>query len=164
LVACQVARILRAGRVMLAGPDGDRMRQAQKLHLADVTDRENVPDRIMGETDGIGVDVAVDCAGASEALTDAMASVAPGGRIVLYGLHTTPFQSFDVDGIVLRDLVLFGALSDRHGWKEVIKLVSEGELLLAPLITHRFPFEDAPAAYDLVRQNPEGLIKAVIVL
>lgn len=167
MVACQVARILGAGRVILVGPDGPRIRHAQKLRLADayvLADREKVPDRIMAETAGIGAGVVIDCAGTSDALTNALASVMPGGRIVTYGVHTTPFPSFDVNRIVLRDLVVFGALSDRNGWEKVIELVSKGELLLDPLITHRFSFEDAPAAYEAVRRGSDGLIKAVIML
>lgn len=167
MVACQVARILGAGRVILAGPDGLRMRHAQKLGLADAyvfTDRENVPDRVMAETSGIGANVAIECAGSPEALTNALIAITLGGRIVLYGLHTTPFQSFDVNSIVLRDLVVYGALSNRYGWEKVIELVSQGELLLDPLITHRFSFEEAPAAYDFARQGSNGLIKAVILL
>jgi L-iditol 2-dehydrogenase len=167
MIACQVARILGAGRVILVGPDGARIRHAQRLCLADayvLTDREKVSARIMAETSGTGANVAIDCAGASDALTNALDSVMPGGRIVTYGVHTSPFESFDVNRIVLRDLVVFGALSDRHGWEKVIELVSKGELLLDPLITHRFPFEDAPAAYDLVSRGSDGLIKAVIML
>jgi threonine dehydrogenase-like Zn-dependent dehydrogenase len=167
MVACQVARILGAGRVFLVGPTGGRMRHAQELCLADayvLTDCDNVPDSIMSETAGIGANVAIDCAGTSDAVRDALASVMAGGRIVTYGVHTSPFPSFDVNGIVLRDLVVFGALSDRRGWEKVIDIVSKGELILEPLITHRFRFEDAPAAYDLVRRGADGLIKAVITL
>ncbi len=167
LVACQIARILGAERVLLAGPSGHRMSRAQELSLADVyifTDRENVVARVMDETDGAGVNVAVDCAGASEVLDNALAAVTPGGRILLYGVHTKELTSFDVNAFVLRDLVVFGALSDRRGWEEVIRLVADGKLLLTPLITHRFSFDDAPAAYDFVRQRPEGLIKATILM
>lgn len=167
MVACQVARILGAGRVILAGPDGTRMRRAQQLGFADVfvfTTHEDVPKRVLAETEGLGANVVIDCAGAPEALSNALSLVTPGGRVVLYGLHNTPFQSFDLNSIVLRDIVVFGSLSDRHGWKEVIDLVSAGKLLLDPLITHRFPFEDAPAAYDFVRRGSDGLIKAVITL
>jgi threonine dehydrogenase-like Zn-dependent dehydrogenase len=165
MVACQVARILGAARVILAGPDGERMRYAQKLGLADtflLIDRENATKRILEETGGLGANVAVECAGAADALSDALDAVIPGGRIVTFGVHTRPFESFDVNRIVLRDLVVFGALSDRQGWETMIELVSTGKLSLEPLITHRFPFEEAPAAYDLVRQGCEGLIKAVI--
>jgi threonine dehydrogenase-like Zn-dependent dehydrogenase len=44
----------------------------------------------------------------------------------------------------------------------MIELVSTGKLALDPLITHRFPFEEAPAAYDSVRRGSDGLVKAVI--
>jgi threonine dehydrogenase-like Zn-dependent dehydrogenase len=64
----------------------------------------------------------------------------------------------------LRDLVVFGSLSDRKGWERVIELVSTGKLLLDPLITHRFSFEDGPLAYDFVRRRADGLVKAVILL
>ena len=165
MVACQVARILGAGRVILAGPDGERIRYAQKLGLADafiLVDRENVSDRILGETGGLGANIAIECAGAADAMSNALDAVIPGGRIVTFGVHTRPFESFDVNRIVLRDLVVFGALSDRRGWETMIELVSSGKLSLEPLITHRFPFAEAPAAYDLVRRGSNGLVKAVI--
>jgi alcohol dehydrogenase len=165
MVACQVARILGAGRVILAGPDGARIRHAQKLGLADafiLTDRENVNDRILGETDGLGANIAIECAGAADAMSNALDAVIPGGKIVTFGVHTSPFESFDVNRIVLRDLIVFGALSDRQGWEKMIELVSAGKLALDPLITHRFPFAEAPAAYDAVRSGSDGLVKAVI--
>lgn len=167
LVACQIAKILGAGRVILAGPSGARMRLAKQLCLADAfisIDKESVPERVIAETGGIGAHLAIDCAGASEVMANAIASVVPGGRIVLYGLHTAPVSAFDVNSIVLHDLMLYGSLSDRDGWETVIDLVASGKLLLDPLITHRFPFDQAPAAYDFVRHTPEGLIKAVILL
>lgn len=167
MVACQIAKVLGAGRVILAGPAGWRMEKAQELGFADAyvfSDREDVLNRVLQETADYGVDVAVDCAGVPEALTAALTSVTPGGRVVLYGLHGGPLPSFDVNTIVLRDLVVFGALSDRQGWERVIELASNRSLRLDPLITHRFPLDEAPAAYEFVRQGADELIKAVIVL
>ncbi len=37
-----------------------------------------------------------------------------------------------------------------------------GELVLAPLITHRIPFRDAPAAYALVDRHPEETVQVVL--
>jgi threonine dehydrogenase-like Zn-dependent dehydrogenase len=31
------------------------------------------------------------------------------------------------------------------------------------MVTHRFGFEDLPAAFDLVERHPDGLIKAVLI-
>ena len=167
MVACQVAKILGAEGVILVGPTGARMKAAEELGLADAyvfTDRGSIVDAIAAETRGLGAHVTIECAGTSGALTTALTCVRPGGRVVLYGVHTQPFQSFDVNSIALRDLVVFGSLSDRQGWEKVIELVSSGKLRLDPLVTHRFAFEDAPEAYDFVRRGSDGLIKAVIVL
>jgi 2-desacetyl-2-hydroxyethyl bacteriochlorophyllide A dehydrogenase len=167
MVACQVARVLGAELVMLAGPSGARMRKAQDLSLADryiFTDQEDVVASVHRAAEGIGATVAVECSGAPEALQNALAAVMPGGRVVLYGLQAAPVQSFDLDTIVLRDLVVFGALSDRNGWERVIELVSNGDLQLDAIITHRFSFKDGPYAYDFVRQRADGLVKAVILL
>lgn len=167
LVACQVARLLGAGSVILAGPRGSRMAKAQTLGLADCyifSDSEDVVARVVNETGGFGANVAIECSGAEQALLNALNAVMPSGRIVLYGLQSAPLSPFDTNTIVLRDLVVFGALSDRLGWEQIIELVSTGKLLLAPLITHRFSFREAPAAYEYVRQRPDGLVKAVITL
>lgn len=167
LVACQVARILGAELVILAGPSGGRMLKAEQLALADAyiyIDREDVVPRVVAETQGFGVDVAVECAGSVDALNNALRAVVPGGRLVLYGLQNVPLPSFDMNTIILRDLVIFGSLSDRLGWETVIDLVSKQLLQLKPLITHRFSFQDAPQAYEFVRAGSDGLVKAVILM
>lgn len=167
LIACQIARILGARRVFLVGREGYRMKKAQELGLADdyfFTGGESLPTRVHARTDGLGVHVAMDCAGTDEAFLTALESLMAGGRLVLYGVHRRPLSALDLNLIVLRDLVVYGALSDRRGWEKVIDLAASGALRLAPLITHRFSFEDAPAAFETVRNRPDGLIKAVITM
>ncbi len=65
---------------------------------------------------------------------------------------------------MLKDLTVLGAQSDRTGWEVVIALVTSGALNLKGLVTHRFPLEEGPQAYDLVRSREETLIKAVLLL
>ena len=165
LIACQVAKLMGAGRVVLAGPPGPRMSKAKELALADaflLADDPFLLDHLRDEVGRHGVDVAVDCAGVEEASRNAVAAVRPGGRVVLYGVHAAPLSYLDLNRIVLRDLVVYGALSDRKHWDKVIELVASGELQLQPLITHRFTLENAPEAYDAARKRADGLIKAVI--
>jgi hypothetical protein len=83
-----------------------------------------------------------------------------GGRVLLYGVHEHAVDHFDVNQIVLKDLTAYGALSDRTGWEDVITLVAAGALNLKSLITHRFPLEEAPRAFEMVRTRREGLIEA----
>jgi threonine dehydrogenase-like Zn-dependent dehydrogenase len=84
--------------------------------------------------------------------------------VLLYAVYRQPLDKFDLNQIVLRDLRVFGALSDRHGWESVIALVENGRLQLNSLITHRFPLEEARLAFDSVKNRRDGLVKAVFVL
>jgi L-iditol 2-dehydrogenase len=166
MIACQVARLKGAAPVILAAPSGPRMDKASELKLADVflAVDESLEARLRSVVGRHGVDVAMDCAGVPEATTHALNLVRAGGRVVLYGVHVKPIAEFDVNKIVLRDLVIFGTLSDRVGWREVIELVGSGKLKLDPLITHSFTLENAPGAYEAVRKRTSGLVKAVIKL
>ena len=167
MVACQLARAMGAGKVVLVGRSEARINSARKLQLADCylsSVADDVAAAVARETGGTGADLVFECGGSAETVDLALAAVAPGGRVVFYGVQTRPLEQFDLNRIVLKDLAVFGALSDRAGWREVIDLVASGRLRLAPLITHRFPLEKAPEAYKLVRERAEGVIKAVLTL
>jgi L-iditol 2-dehydrogenase len=167
LIACQAAKLMGAAYVVVSGPPGHRMRKAKELELADCflsSDDPGLLDRLRSEVGRHGVDVAMDCAGVEESSRTALKAVRPGGRVVLYGVQAAPLSHLDLNTIVLRDLVVYGALSDRNPWEKVIDLAASGRLQLEPLITHRYTLENAPSAYQAVRHRSNGLIKAVIVL
>ena len=52
---------------------------------------------------------------------------------------------------MLKNLSVYGSVCDRVGWNDVIAWVEQGRLNLRDLITHTFPLEEAPHAYDYVR-------------
>jgi L-gulonate 5-dehydrogenase len=167
LVACQIARLMGAGKVVLCGRSPGRLTAARRLGLADryvAVEEEDLATVAAGESGGTGIDLVVDCAGTARTTTDALQVATPGGRVLLFGVYTEPLREFDLNQVVLKDLTVFGALSDRVGWEEVIGLVDSGALKLKPLITHRFPIEDAPAAYRLTETKADGVIKAVLLL
>ncbi len=167
MVACQVARAMGAGKVILAGRSRARLRTAEALGLADsylAGDSANLPEIAREETGGLGPDVVFECAGSPQTVAHALAAVIAGGRVVFYGVQSAPLPAFDLNQVVLKDLSVFGALSDRTGWEDVIRLVETGQMRLEPLITHRFPLDCAPAAYELVRNRADGVIKAVLTV
>lgn len=167
LIACQIARALGAAKVVLTGLAKERMQLAESLKVADryvLAYDGGVRRAVDEETGGRGVDLAIECAGAVDATAEAIGATVPGGRVVLFGIHAEAAASFDVNSIILKDLTLFGALSDRTGWTEVVSMATRGQLRLAGLITHRFPLHRAPEAYELVRRGGDGVMKAVLVL
>ena len=167
LIACQILRYMGASKVILSGRSASRMAKARQLGLADriVDSRsEDVRQAVHEETHDIGANISVDCAGTSGSARDALSSVTAGGTVLLYGVYPHALEKFDLNQIVLRDLRVFGALSDRQGWESVIQLVENGQLQLNSLITHRFPLEQAEIAFESVKNTKDGLVKAVFVL
>jgi len=165
LVAVQLARILGAGRVILAGTRPERLALGKKLGADATFDAwsPGLEDRIRSAAKG-SVDMAFDAAGTEKSLRTALDIVRPQGKVVLYGVHGSPVPSVDIDTIILKDLEVYGALSDRVGWGDMIEWVAGGRLNLRDIITHRFPLERAREAYETVRDRKDGAIKAVLTM
>jgi L-iditol 2-dehydrogenase len=160
LIACQMVRILGARHITLSDVLASRLATAKKLQVAD----DYAEIAANGTTEKPAYDFVLDCAGTSGSTVGALRAARMGGRVLLFGVHEHTIKEFDVNQIVLNDLVVYGAMSDRTGWEEVIELVRTGALNLKSLITHRFPFEEASLGYDAMRRREEGLIKAVLLL
>jgi predicted dehydrogenase/threonine dehydrogenase-like Zn-dependent dehydrogenase len=47
--------------------------------------------------------------------------------------------------------------TEQRNFEAVLDMLSSGHLDVKPLITHRFPFEDAPQAYQMLTQDKSGL-------
>jgi len=166
LIALQCARVLGAGTVILCGARRERLALGRRLgadHVIDVNAADAVAE-IKALTKGRGADLAFDAAGTPAAILNMMEVLRPQGRAILYGVPDRAVPEFPARDVVLKDLVLYGALSDRVGWEEMIGLVSAGRIDLASLITHRFPLERAAEALRHMRDRRDGAIKAVLAV
>ena len=164
LIALQIARIMGAGTIILVGTRNERLETGKRLG-ADFTVNVNTEDaleRIKAVTDGQGADIVFEGAGSPASLAIALDTAAPQGKVVLYGVYGSPVEKVDIDKVIMKDLVLYGALSDRSGWETLISWIEDGTLDLKELITHRFTFSEAFKAYETVRDRREGVIKAIL--
>lgn len=164
LLAVQLARLAGAEPVILCGTRPERLALGKRLGAHYTVEVNQVPaaERVRELTGGAGADVGFDAAGTTRAVRDLLDALRPQGRAVLYGLHGAPMKEFPIDVVVLKDLVVYGALPDRTGWEELIALVASGRLDLASLITHRFPLESAAEAVRLLSAREDGVVKAVL--
>jgi L-iditol 2-dehydrogenase len=166
LIACQVARILGAGHIVLSDLLKSRLDAAQAIAIADLylPAAESGSGAELGNESGEMFDVVVDCAGTANSTRHAFKVVRPSGRILLYGVYEQTIDHLDLNQLVLKDLTVVGAQSDRNGWEDVIALVTTGALNLRKLITHRLPLEEGQAAFNLVRNREQAVIKAVLLV
>lgn len=114
-------------KVLVSEPSADRRATIAALG-ATVIDpvNEDLAAAVSEISDGEGVDVAFDAAGAGPAITSALASLVPGGRVVVVAIHERPMEFLPTQ-LVMAETDIAGALAYLpEDFDAVIKAMSEG--------------------------------------
>lgn len=98
-------------KVLVSEPNPDR-RNALATLGATVIDpvAEDLAAAVAAISDGEGVDVAFDAAGVGPAIASALASLTPGGRVVIVALHERPTE-FSATSLVVAETEIVGAVA-----------------------------------------------------
>jgi D-arabinose 1-dehydrogenase-like Zn-dependent alcohol dehydrogenase len=104
---------------------------------------------VLDLTNGQGADVVFDAVASHLTMTESIASLGSGGRLVLVGYRPNdPFTAATAD-IVFREIEIYGS----H-WATITDLVDVVEMidrgLIDPIVIREFPLEEAPAALELL--------------
>ena len=130
---------------------------------ADVTLKagDELIDQIRDLTDGEGVDVAIDCAGARASVHSSFLAARKGGTVVFNGESNDEMLAPSRDFIrrEMRALGVWYYFFD--DFKAMLSLYRNG-LDVGRLISHEIPLEDAAIAYDLFNRGVTG--KALLTL
>ena len=129
--------------------------------------------QVLELTAGRGVDVAIEVSGSPRALQSCVDSAAFGGRIVVASWYGTREVSVGLGGAFHRRRLtvassqvstLDAALSPRWSRERRADLVRDllMQLPISELLSHRFPFAEAAAAYELLDTKPEECLQVVL--
>jgi threonine 3-dehydrogenase len=161
LLAIAVARTLGARRVIATEVNPLRIALAKRMGADRVIDPSaegtHALEAILAETDGRGVDVAVEMSGHPASLTLAFEALTPGGRVSLLGLYDTPV-TVDLNTLaIFRAARVYGIFGRRMftTWYQVRGLLEKPEFRarMAEIITHRLPVRDLPKAMELIESR-----------
>jgi len=134
-------------------------------------------ERLRELTGGEMADLVLDATGAPQAFPLAMELGGPRARVVLVGSTRGEVKEVDVyTQIHCKGLVIIGAHAATHPAAETpynkwtrprnrqlaIELVSRGRLKVKPMITHRFPFDRAVEAFDLLVKDRTQAIGVIL--
>ncbi len=154
LLLLQCARAFGAASVVVVGGDRKRLDLAKALG-ADATVHafeDDVPAALKSHGGGQLPNVILEASGNPAAINTALATAAPGARIVLQGLFGgKPVDGLCLDPVVTRELSLLGALGSPNLWPDTIRLVESGKVDPAALVTHELPLGDYGEAINLVK-------------
>ena len=111
-------------------------------------------------------DVVVEAAGSPESLARCGELVAPGGTIVVLGVHFGPVQ-LDWMPLFNREARLIPSLGycEHDGVREMEEaaaMLAGDPEIVRTVITHRFPLEDAAEAFRVASDRGSGAIRVVL--
>jgi 2-desacetyl-2-hydroxyethyl bacteriochlorophyllide A dehydrogenase len=111
-----------------------------------------------------GWDLVVDCALGAKPLELAFQIVRPGGKIlVIGGAPDSQTLRIPANLFVTRDLHVYGVLGyTTKSWIRTLDLISNGELILGDLISHRKGIEEFSSVVSLLETRTEPLGKVSI--
>ena len=128
------------------------------------TGTEDLQQRVMEETGGMGADLSIDSTGSPAAIEKAVTLTRAGGRVVLYGIpgKDTSMPAFPVRDIILRQLTVLGGTNNQLAWEPLLSLVAAGRFNVRDMVTAVYPLEKAQEALQTTKNRPDGFIKAVL--
>jgi threonine dehydrogenase-like Zn-dependent dehydrogenase len=123
--------------------------------------------RRLGARDVAGTyDLVVECAGSENAVNEAVELCRPNGRLLLLGTYWDGLN-FPHYAVAQKDLTLFATMMyARSGVGRdcdlAAALLAGNPEIARSLISHRFPLDEAPKAFEIARDREAGSIKVVL--
>jgi len=165
LFLLQVVRAAGANSIFVIDIQDHRLKLAQELGAswAINPEKEEALAKIFQETNGLGVDRSFEAVGLEKTLRQSAECLKKGGICVLIGLFEEPWAvKFPVNLFVQKEIQIRGSRGYCWDFQKAINLVSNGQVKLAPLISHRRPLSDLPQAFELLLNPDQKAIKVVI--
>src|SRR3954467_2298988 len=149
---------------------------------------ENVYERLLDITGGIGPDICIDAVGMeahgtnmAEHMYDKVKSslmmeterpavvrqailcCRKGGTVSIPGVYGGWSDKFPLGALMNKGLTVKTGQTHVHKYvPELLKLVQDGKIDPSFVVTHRLPLRDAPRGYDIFRHQKDGCVKVVL--
>jgi L-iditol 2-dehydrogenase len=159
-----------ARQVIVTDVQKYRLEAACKVGVTHTIDaaNEDVRQRVSEITDGEMADVSIEACGLSETYQQVFDVLRKQGTVAIFGIpHLEDTFSLHWDNVYskLPNIIVTNsaAAGERTSWvKLCVDLVAQGRLDLSHLATHRFSWNEVPAAFDFYSTKKDGALKCLI--
>jgi threonine dehydrogenase-like Zn-dependent dehydrogenase len=112
--------------------------------------------------DDAGYDAVIIAAGSPRAFADGLKCLKPKGRLVVFAsIHgETPVDLFEVQ---FKELEIIGSCNDQERFDEAVSTLSDPDLALSELVTHRLPLEAFAQGLHLAEFGLDEALKVSLV-
>src|SRR5689334_2013711 len=163
LAAIVTARLYSPSRIIAVDKADSRL-QAAKMFGADLAVKpDGDPKELVASvTEGLGADVVLEAVGTPEAFELCTTLVRPGGRVANIGVHGKP-ATLHLEDLWIRNVTITTGLVDTYSTPTLLTMLSNGQLDLGHMITHRFPIDAFIEAYEVFGNAAStGALKVVL--
>lgn len=173
-LALQWLKIIGAGKVYVVDIFDEKLKQAESFGADYVINgkKQNVANLIKEQTNGEGVDAAIELAGNKVTQVQAIQVVRKMGTVVYCGISYDDLiiPNSELSKILRGELTLHGAWNSSispfpiNEWKNSLSLMDSGKIKTASLISHRFKLEECKHCFDMMYHKKELFNKVMFKL
>jgi threonine dehydrogenase-like Zn-dependent dehydrogenase len=153
-----IAKALGAAKVIVVDILDTRLAMAERMGAtvtlnSSALSPDDIRDKILEETDGVGTGVLIECTGAPPLVNKCFSFMRKGGRAVLVGLPKAPLHVENVLGDFLFRAITVKSIHGRRmfsTWSACEELLATGTVDLSPVITHEYPLSQFQEAFDVL--------------
>jgi len=152
-----------ASEVYVSDKIEERLRMAEEngATLTAHADREDVVGKFSDRVPEL-LDVVFECCGQQEAVDQAVELLKPGGKLMIIGIPEFDRWTFAVDTSRRKEICIQHVRRQNEAVQPALDMMARGEVSVAPMVTHRYGFQDTKQAFDLVAGYQDGVMKAMI--
>jgi len=165
MCACILAKnVLEAKTVIAVDLEQYRLDICVREGIADYAinpNNENVVEKIMQLTGGIGTDASVDTAGAPETISASLLSMHPYSTACTVAMIPTQLE-LPVNMMFYKNLTLKAGLHRCEGLDEMLDLIKAGKINTRFMQTHRGTLDDVVKAFDIFGNKKDGCVKYIL--
>ena len=162
LMTIAALRAAGAGRIWAVDPVAHRRELARALGADMAMEPEEAVREILADTRQRGVDCAIDCAAAEHTTSQAIQLARNAGRVLLTGIHSTPFVAMDGSAMRRKELTIFNVRRSNHETGEALELLREHPEWFAPVLTHARKIDRIDEAFAIASQYRDGVGKMIV--
>ena len=187
LFAMKSAWLLGAGRVIAVDHVDYRLDFARRwagVETVNFKQHDDIVGWLKDQFDGRGPDVCIDAvgmeaegskfqralgmafvqAGVPVAINWCIDTVRKGGNVSIIGVYGPPWNLVDIGTAMNKGLTLrMNQCNVRRYMPHLLKHIREGRIDAKGIISHRFPLEKAPHAYDIFSGKQDNCVKCVLM-
>lgn len=163
LLSLQVFQLKGAQRIYLAEIDPERLKMAVALGAIGINPKEtNTVDYVREQTNGRGVQVAVDAVGTEQTRKQCVQSLVTTGTLICSGLHEES-SPLPVAEIIRREITVRGAFAySPADFAQALDYLADDKIKLDPYIIEA-PLEDGQSWFERLIDAPGNVAKVLLV-